>query len=232
MNAPKKRQSDDRNSHIASLALVTPVWVACGVVAVASWPVRPGTSSRGLLGGDLLDRRHQRLRPSPGSRPQANMPNSSSEQPGDRARVLVEHRGVAEARAARAATIERVVRRRRHVDAVPVACAVGSASTAASPPHVGVVVVRSACATSPARRRRRRPTAAAPAGPRRPRCTCGATSRRGPRPPGSRRSCTRAAATGSTTRASGRPTGRRRRPSPRCVRVDDVDEEHEHRQRR
>ena len=50
------------------------------------------------------------------------------------------------------------------------------------------------------------------AGLPRPRCTCGARSRRARGPRGSRRSCTRAPATGSTTRACGRPTGRRWRP--------------------
>jgi hypothetical protein len=36
MNAPKNRQSDDRNSHMASFVLLTPVAVSWA--AWASWP--------------------------------------------------------------------------------------------------------------------------------------------------------------------------------------------------
>ena len=38
MNAPKNRQSDDRNSHMPSFGLMTPVWVSCAASVVA--PVR------------------------------------------------------------------------------------------------------------------------------------------------------------------------------------------------
>ena len=53
MNAPKKRQSDDRNSHIASLALATPVWLACGSWA-PSWSGLGG-DQRAAVAGALLD---------------------------------------------------------------------------------------------------------------------------------------------------------------------------------
>ena len=35
MKAPKNRQSEERNSHIASLALGTPVWVLGAVAGVS-----------------------------------------------------------------------------------------------------------------------------------------------------------------------------------------------------
>ena len=70
MKAPKNRQSDDRNSHIASLVLVTPVWVSCAVVP---WPAA-GTPARSRWASSM---RHQCSVLSsasgsvPGSRPQA-----------------------------------------------------------------------------------------------------------------------------------------------------------------
>jgi hypothetical protein len=42
MNAPKNRQSDDRNSHMASLVLLTPI-----PVAGASWPASTTSCSDG-----------------------------------------------------------------------------------------------------------------------------------------------------------------------------------------
>src|SRR5436190_1175429 len=92
MNAPKKRQSDERNSHIPSLALATPVWVAWASCAPSSSPPdgsftrRPSESSVYLWchqssrasttgisaklysgGGDEID--HSSERPSHGSSP-------------------------------------------------------------------------------------------------------------------------------------------------------------------
>ena len=86
MNAPKNRQSDDRNSHIASLALATPVWLPC---ACSSWPRRGDPRRRhevAAAAGGLLDRRHQ-ASSVPGSSPQANMPKSSRIRPGISQRI-------------------------------------------------------------------------------------------------------------------------------------------------
>src|SRR6266436_5457909 len=44
MNAPKKRQSDERNSHIASFVLPIPVWVSWATWATAP-PVGVATTS-------------------------------------------------------------------------------------------------------------------------------------------------------------------------------------------
>ena len=221
MNAPKNRQSDDRNSHIASLALATPVWVACGSCAASSCPCPPGPA-RAVAGVCSIGGHQLLLRP--GLEAPGVHAEQQQQEARDRATRICEHRGVAEARQAEREH-QRVVRRRRQVDAVAVAVVVGLGGRGDTSP---------ASATADVGRGRRRGggatvagvvtvvagaagRAASPGALRRPRCTCGATSRRGPRPPGSRRSCTRAAATGSTTRATGRPTGRPERFGPRLA---------------
>ena len=156
MNAPKKMHSDDRNTHIASLVLVVPV-------------LRVGVPVHGRV---IVGRR---ARPAGASSvwaidqssavPGSMRPGEDAEQEHDHARDreprVLEHRGVAEDRQTERQD-EREERRRRQVDAVAVAVAVVGRRDVAT----GAVV-----ATPPAGQ-------AARGGPPRPRCTCGARSRR------------------------------------------------------
>ena len=139
MNAPKNRQSDDRNSHIASLALVMPV--ACRgrrrrivVSAGAAAGAAPGLGRRTVLGGVCSMRRHAAAPQSLGSSRARGPTRRCRTGRHDRTRDqqpegLVNTARVARGSADRAATIEREVRRRRHVDPVAVAVivAVGDA---------------------------------------------------------------------------------------------------------
>ena len=99
MNAPKNRQSDDRNSHIASLALVTPVWR----VVRGSW-----RGVAGRLGGSRSASRgrrdrccvasHQCLRPCSGLEAPREHAEQEQHEPGIASHGFVEHRRVAEER--------------------------------------------------------------------------------------------------------------------------------------
>ena len=135
MKAPKNRQSDERNSHIASLALVTPVGVGRGRrgraagTAGSSLGVCSTVASIGVVQRPACG--HAPLQSS-GSCPGLEAPGEHAEQEheqtrGSRASGFAEHGRVAEERAAQGED-ERVERRRRHVDAVTVPwrrCAVG-----------------------------------------------------------------------------------------------------------
>ena len=166
----------------------------------------------------------------PGSMRPAVHAEQQDDDAGDREPRALEHRGVPEDREPQRHD-ERVVGRRRQVDAVAVAVTV---AVAPSPGRRRAPPEPSSARASRPRRSCRRPSrrpGAAPGGPRRPRCTCGARSRRGPRPAGSRRSCTRGPASGSTTRACARPTGRAGASRPAACGDEHVDEEDEHRER-
>src|SRR5680860_250269 len=106
MSAPKSRHSDDRNSQMASLALLKPVpvpWSSCppcwpGLVATCSISTSSRLLARGLEG--------------PGVHPEQQDGDAhGAEQP------AVEHNAVGEDRHA-GRHDEREVRRRRHVDAM------------------------------------------------------------------------------------------------------------------
>ena len=196
MNAPKNRQSDDRKSHIASLVLLTPVAVSW---PCASWP---GSTTSVRRAGRRPD--PSSSAPSWGSMPHAYIPNRTTSAPIGTSHSVLEHRRVPEDRQAESED-EREVRRRRHVDAVPVA--VPFATVLVAPVTAGGTFLDRDRGTA----RNAHRVAALVLG-----VLAVPEVVRAPRPAGSRRSCTWAAATGSSTRASGRPTGRRPPPARAC----------------
>ena len=107
MNAPKNRQSDERKSHIANFVLLTPV-----LVAWASWPASATSCAGGTATWSMV------TAPS-GVRCPTRMPNRTTRAPIGTSHGL-EHGRIAEDGQPESED-EREVRRRRHVDAVPIA---------------------------------------------------------------------------------------------------------------
>src|SRR5947208_587055 len=101
MNAPKNRQSDERNNHIASLALGTPV-CAPGPVRVLSGGGGPAGTRSPPPAADVCSIVAIRSVDSSGLRPGLEAPGEGAEQqeeqPGDEPQLLGEHGGVPEAR--------------------------------------------------------------------------------------------------------------------------------------
>ena len=178
MNAPKNRHSDDRNSHIASLALVMPVLVsACPCDDVRAVGVVVGRSARARSAPSSVLRRAGLERPGVHAEQQHDHAR-------DREPQVLEHRGVAEDRQAERED------RAGSTTATAGGCCAGSCRSrragavvgaAGGQLHQPALLVLGVLAV---------PEVVA-----------------GLRRSGSRRSCTRAAATGSTTRACGASHG-------------------------